>query len=569
MRFGVIATILLLSSIFVAHATLYEMRIEVDTFNPQELVINVHDEVKFASYAGNRRIIFDDGFKTGFLSAGTSLTKKFDNAGTVTFQIEGEPEITGQVEIVTSGAPPPVGIFDIDNPPQGEVVFVAVNDYEFLPIEIEVNLGDTVVWTNIGQNAHSVDFYDDPFEKGVVNADRTYNRTFTKPGEYAYRCRFHNAMKGVIKVVDSGVSSSEEATGLAAQTWEQPTDGFEHDITIEDFAYDSAWIDIKVGDSVTWYNTGDAPHTVMAKDGSFDTGDIPPSTSATHLFTLPGIYEYTCSYHPEMKGTVVVNVAGSSKDDLGGDEFAEDPLDVYEEPFVETPAPVITAPVVGDVPDAFAQGLDDLRKEIRQQLSSGGLSGNLQTNIDSVDDKVTKVQAQIESLATGLGDVQRNVQDVEQLARNPPKIEMPATAPPVMVYVSLALDILLLMIILGIGVYLLRKPSGSKMSAPPVSKGVSSVVKPKKGLNGGMKKPVTSKIETSKNYDKGISKKDLPQHDPLKDATITSKQPESSDPTQIYIKRCREKGLTDEQIITRFKKSGWSDEKAQKAVNGK
>lgn len=63
---------------------------------------------------------------------------------------------------------------------------------------------------------------------------------------------------------------------------------------------------IGVNNTVTWVNNDDAPHTVTASDGSFNSGNINAGQSWTHTFTAPGTYSYYCAYHPWMKGTVVV-----------------------------------------------------------------------------------------------------------------------------------------------------------------------------------------------------------------------------------------------------------------------
>ena len=64
-----------------------------------------------------------------------------------------------------------------------------------------------------------------------------------------------------------------------------------------------------VNSTVTWVNNDDAPHTVTANDGSFNSGNINAGQSWAHTFTTPGTYTYYCSYHPWMKGTVVVKAA--------------------------------------------------------------------------------------------------------------------------------------------------------------------------------------------------------------------------------------------------------------------
>jgi plastocyanin len=62
----------------------------------------------------------------------------------------------------------------------------------------------------------------------------------------------------------------------------------------------------KVGDTVVWTNADDQDHTVIAGDGSFNSGNIGSGRSFEHKFTRAGTFGYYCKYHPRMKGSVIV-----------------------------------------------------------------------------------------------------------------------------------------------------------------------------------------------------------------------------------------------------------------------
>ncbi len=72
-----------------------------------------------------------------------------------------------------------------------------------------------------------------------------------------------------------------------------------------DNGYEPKTITVKVNEAVKWNFVGSAKHDVVAADGSFVSG-LTKSGSYTHVFTKPGTYEYKCSIHPEMRGTVIV-----------------------------------------------------------------------------------------------------------------------------------------------------------------------------------------------------------------------------------------------------------------------
>jgi plastocyanin len=63
---------------------------------------------------------------------------------------------------------------------------------------------------------------------------------------------------------------------------------------------------IGVNNTVTWLNNDIAPHTVTADDGAFDSGNLNPGQTWTHVFTTPGTYTYHCKYHLWMHGTIIV-----------------------------------------------------------------------------------------------------------------------------------------------------------------------------------------------------------------------------------------------------------------------
>jgi amicyanin len=81
-------------------------------------------------------------------------------------------------------------------------------------------------------------------------------------------------------------------------------DGFE--VEIEDFAYVSAVITVKVGTTVTWENKDQVQHTVTSDSGLFDSGLLAKGVPFSFTFTEAGTYTYHCTPHPLMKGTVIV-----------------------------------------------------------------------------------------------------------------------------------------------------------------------------------------------------------------------------------------------------------------------
>jgi plastocyanin len=78
-------------------------------------------------------------------------------------------------------------------------------------------------------------------------------------------------------------------------------------VEIKDFAFGPGSITIPVGGSVTWMNMDPDPHTATAQDRAvLQSGTLEQGDSFTQAFTTAGTYEYFCEFHPNMKGTIIV-----------------------------------------------------------------------------------------------------------------------------------------------------------------------------------------------------------------------------------------------------------------------
>jgi plastocyanin len=77
-------------------------------------------------------------------------------------------------------------------------------------------------------------------------------------------------------------------------------------VSIVNFAFDPASLQVPAGTTVTWTNNGGAPHTVTADDGSFDSGTLQPGASFSQTFNTAGTIAYHCSIHPQMVASIVI-----------------------------------------------------------------------------------------------------------------------------------------------------------------------------------------------------------------------------------------------------------------------
>ena len=76
-------------------------------------------------------------------------------------------------------------------------------------------------------------------------------------------------------------------------------------VTIEGMKFQPASVTVKPGDKIVWQNKDVVPHTATAA-GKFDSKNMDGGRSWTWTAGAKGRYDYVCTYHPGMNGTVVV-----------------------------------------------------------------------------------------------------------------------------------------------------------------------------------------------------------------------------------------------------------------------
>jgi plastocyanin len=77
-------------------------------------------------------------------------------------------------------------------------------------------------------------------------------------------------------------------------------------VVVKDFMFTPMSLTVKAGSTVTWVNMDDEPHTVVSNTQLFRSGALDTKETFSFRFTEPGTYHFTCSIHPRMVGTIVV-----------------------------------------------------------------------------------------------------------------------------------------------------------------------------------------------------------------------------------------------------------------------
>ena len=78
------------------------------------------------------------------------------------------------------------------------------------------------------------------------------------------------------------------------------------EVIISNSSFQPADITTGKGSLIVWKNNDAVSHTVTADDGSFNSGEIKAGGSFDQRFDYIKTYSYSCSFHPEMKGTIVI-----------------------------------------------------------------------------------------------------------------------------------------------------------------------------------------------------------------------------------------------------------------------
>lgn len=85
--------------------------------------------------------------------------------------------------------------------------YVSIIDSVYIPDQLAIGVGDTVIWTDNDNTEHTVTSTDDEgalFDSGVITPEDVYSFEFTAAGVYPYHCTIHGrSMGGVIVVAEA------------------------------------------------------------------------------------------------------------------------------------------------------------------------------------------------------------------------------------------------------------------------------------------------------------------------------------------------------------------------------
>ena len=127
------------------------------------------------------------------------------------------------------------------------------------------------------------------------------------------------AISLVAIVIICGFSGCKNYGPQQSTTGPQPPAGVEaqqsnspkvttHQVLIENFQFVPESLTIKAGEAVHWTNKDNSQHKIILDDGSFESVPLSNNgiSSANTIFKQEGTFNYHCSIHPSMKGTIIV-----------------------------------------------------------------------------------------------------------------------------------------------------------------------------------------------------------------------------------------------------------------------
>ncbi|MEX2585030.1 MAG: cupredoxin domain-containing protein, partial [Balneolaceae bacterium] len=77
-------------------------------------------------------------------------------------------------------------------------------------------------------------------------------------------------------------------------------------VVMQNHYYSPETLEVPTGTTVTWTNRNGTNHSVTSEDDLFNA-TVSPDDSYNYTFDEAGTFDYYCTFHPDMTGTIEVN----------------------------------------------------------------------------------------------------------------------------------------------------------------------------------------------------------------------------------------------------------------------
>lgn len=295
----------------------------VESFDPPEVTVAPGTTITWVNESGDRhRVRTTSGpaeFDSGDLEAGQQFSVTLSAVGVYEYLDDRDKEDSAfwariiVAEQAPSPSPTPTTPVDpgatTPPAPPPSAVTVSMAGEVFRPSTVTLAPGGSIAWRNDDDRAHTVSATNDAFDSGILSPGQAYSRTFPTAGTYPYLCLIHPKMTGTVVVAAPGTTPPPPAPTPVPTPSPAPTPvtpPAPGSIRAVDFAFQPTSLAVVAGSRVSFVNAGKAPHTMTARDGSFDSGIVNAGGTWVHAFSAPGTYAFLCSLHPQMVGTLRV-----------------------------------------------------------------------------------------------------------------------------------------------------------------------------------------------------------------------------------------------------------------------
>lgn len=123
--------------------------------------------------------------------------------------------------------------------------------------------------------------------------------------------RFLISIGLLVAIISISVSCSKSSmanmTGTGGTGGNPGTTQGANDVFIQGMAFSPSTITVTAGTAVTWTNKDAVTHNVTSSPALFSSGALVTGATYSFTFATPGTYNYKCTIHPSMTGTVIVN----------------------------------------------------------------------------------------------------------------------------------------------------------------------------------------------------------------------------------------------------------------------
>lgn len=79
-----------------------------------------------------------------------------------------------------------------------------------------------------------------------------------------------------------------------------------HEVSIRNFGFEPDTLLVAIGDTVVWRNGDVVPHTATSQSHAWDSGELAAAAEWTLVIRATGTQPYRCTFHPNMRGALVV-----------------------------------------------------------------------------------------------------------------------------------------------------------------------------------------------------------------------------------------------------------------------